>query len=1022
MKVLKFVKPKWPQLSIVFVVFMGFTQAVFSQSIITGNVSDDNGEPLPGASIIVKGSTVGSQTDFDGNYSIQTKSASDQLVFSYIGFVSTIITVDGKTKINVKLKGDSESLDEVVVVGYGSQKKSLLTGAVSSVSTEELTKSSVATLDNALQGKVSGVHVSTNSATPGGGVSVRIRGAGGINNSEPLYVVDGVPLAAQANENSSPLSFINPQDIASISVLKDAASAAMYGARAANGVVLITTKRGKGQGKGRVTFSSSYGVQSVAKTNKMMDGSTYANFINQANINAGAAAPFANPDSFGAGTNWIDAITRTAPMSENNISFSGGDENGNFFLSLGHFSQDGIVKGSSFERISIRANADRQVNSKLKVGSSISLSKTKQNAFGNARGRNGNPIFEASMYYPTIPVYDTDGNYAPTPASLFYKPKTNPLFLVEEPATPPAVSSVIANVFAEIKLTDKLKFKTSASYTYGNTVNEDIGRIYDLGTAISTEQSLLKLQSTRSTFLIENTLNYQYSDEKNILDVIVGQSAEQFKSESLRASGTYVEEGHRTINEFASELVLSNIIQEYSMNSYFGRVNYAYKGKYLITGNVRYDGSSRFGSNNRWGIFPAVSGAWNISKEDFFPTDAVVNNLKLRTGWGQTGSNEIGNYSTTAGVSNVYGYGFGDNGTLSIGSAPSSVANPDLKWETVTQFSLGVDADLFDNKLNLVAEYYNKEHTDMLISVPQSAVTGLSSNVAQGVITQNIADLSNSGFEISANYNSKIGEVTYAVGANLTTINNNVSNVGPKGFLDAFSYNRRFLTRTQQGRELGEFYGWVADGLFQNQTEVDNGATQTTGTAPGDIRYKDINEDGVINDDDKTFIGSPIPDFVYGFNVNLEYKNFDLSVQGSGVSGNEILNITKASLIDNSTSENKLNYTPWSSTNTSSVYPRAFNADPNDNIRPSSYFVEDGSFLRIKLIQLGYNFQPKILEKLKLSSLRLYSNVQNPFIITDYSGVDPEVGNAGGSNLSAGIDSFVYPISRTVSFGINASF
>ena len=985
-------------------------------------VSDENGEPLPGASIVIQGTIVGSETDFDGNYSIQTKSSSDQLVFSYMGFISTVITVGDKTVIDVILKADSESLDEVVVVGYGSQKKSLLTGAVSSVSTKELNKSSVATLDNALQGKVSGVHVSTNNATPGGGVSVRIRGAGGINNSEPLYVVDGVPLAAQQNENSSPLSFINPQDIASISILKDAASAAMYGARAANGVVLITTKRGKGQQKGSVSFSSSYGVQSIAKTNRMMDGSTYANFINQANINAGAAAPFANPNGFGAGTDWISAITRTAPITENNISFSGGGESGNFFLSLGHFSQDGIVKGSSFERISVRANADKQVNSFLKVGSSISLSRTKQNTLGMSRGRNGNPIFEATMFYPTIPVYDNNGDYSPTPTTLFYKPKVNPLYLVEEPSTPPGVSSVISNVFAEIKLAENVKFKTSASYSFGNTVNEDFGRIYDLGTAVSTEQSILKSQATRSTFLIENTLNYQYSNENNILDVIIGQSAEEFKSEVLRASGTYIEEGHKTINEFASELVLYNNIQEYSMNSYFGRVNYAYKGKYLLTGNIRYDGSSRFGSNNRWGIFPAISGAWNISNEDFFPADGVVNNLKLRTGWGQTGSNEIGNYSTSAGVSNIYGYGFGDNGTLSIGSSPSSVANPDLKWETVTQFSLGIDADLYDNKLNLVLEYYNKEHSDMLIQVPQSAVTGLSSNVSQGTIFQNIADLSNSGFELSANYNSKIGAVTYGVGANITTINNEVSNVGPKGFLDAFSYNRRFLTRTQEGRELGEFYGWLADGLFQSQAEVDSHATQTSGTAAGDIRYKDLNEDGVINDNDKTFIGSPIPDFVYGFNVNVEYKNFDVSVQGSGVSGNEILNITKSALIDNSTSENKLDYMPWSPTNNTSAFPRAFSSDPNDNIRPSSYFIEDGSYLRIKLIQLGYNFKPQTLEKLKLSSLRLYTNFQNPFIITNYSGVDPEVGNAGGSNLSAGIDNFVYPISKTVSFGINVSF
>ena len=1000
---------------------------IYSQGAIEGRITDEAGLPVSGANIYVKNSDLGSISDDEGYYKVTSIPTGEiVLIVDFIGYeraenITTIVSDETKN-LDISLTTIVLSGQEVVVVGYGSQRKSQLTGAVASISTEELTKGVAASLDYALQGKAAGVYVYSNSATPGGGVSVRIRGAGGINNSEPLYVIDGVPLTAGGSETNSPLSSINPQDIQSISILKDAASAGIYGARAANGVILITTKRGKGHERPTLSYSASYGSQSLSNTTEMMDAATYAEFINMANENAGLSTVFTNPASFGKGTDWMNVISRTAAVSNENISFSGGNESENFYLSLGRFKQDGVVIGSSFERISIRVNADKKISDQLIVGSSINLSRTKQDAFGASRETNNSPITHATLFYPTIPVYDSNGDYSPTPANGFYKPKANPLFVVEGLSTPPKVKGMRGNVFAEYKILPNLNFKTSGSYTYGNTVDENIGRIYDLGAAVSTEQSISKSHSTRSTWLIENTLNYKYISGIHNVNIIAGQSAEEFKGESLFASGEYDQQGHRVIEETAANLNLTNFIQEYTLASYFGRVNYGFKGKYLITANIRYDGSSKFGSNNRWGLFPAISAAWNISHEDFFPKEAFVNTLKLRMGWGQVGNDDIGNYSFSSNVVSNYGYGFGNTeGSRSTGSAVNSIPNPDVKWETVTQYSIGVDAELLDRKLSIVAEYYNKNHTDMLIGVPQSAVTGLSNGLDQGTIIQNIAELTNKGIEFSANYSGKIGKISYNVGTNVTTIDNKVIEVGPGGKILSFPFKNQFQTRTEEGRELGEFYGWVADGIFQSQSEVTSHAFQSSGTAAGDIRFKDLNGDNVIDESDKTFTGSPIPDFVYGFNLNLEYNNFDFSVQANGSQGNEILNLSTLDFIDNTRSENKMNFTPWSSSNTDSKWPRAHSQDPNFNTRPSSYFVEDGSYLRIKVIQLGYTFTSDMLG-LNMSGLRIYGSIQNPITITKYSGVDPEVGNADGNNLISGIDHFVYPISRTFSVGINYSF
>jgi len=1002
------------------VFLMSFTQVTFAQITISGKVTDESGELLPGASVIIKGTSVGTVTDFDGFYTLTTDDKEGVLVYSYIGYASYKEAINNRTTINVSLKPNTQSLDEVVIVGYGAEKKSQITGAVASISTESLAKNTAASLDNALQGKVAGVSVATNSATPGGGISVRIRGVGGVNGSEPLYVIDGMPISVSENESSSPLSSINPQDIKSMTILKDAASAAIYGARAANGVVLITTNRGRKNQKATVKISTKFGVQSMAEKNDMMDAETYANYINLINTNSGKPIVFNDPSSFGKGTDWVDAVTRVASVSDLQVSFSGGDETGNYFLSLGHYKQNGIVKSTSFERISVTINGDRNISDKFKIGSSISLTRSKQNAFNNARETNNSPFSLATTFYPTLPVYDENGNYAPTEGP--YKPVANPLFSLDTKLYPPIVSTLRANLFAEYKILPNLDFKTSGFYTFNNTVSENIGRVYDMGNAVSTEQAMSKSQATGSTSLIENTLMYRLNsiDNHNI-SVLLGQSAQSRKRETLRATGEYPTEGHYVIDSQANSLTVRNVINEESLLSFFGKVNYSFKDKYLMTAILRRDGSSKFGANERWGTFPSVSLGWNITEEDFMPKESKLNLLKFRTGWGQVGYDGIPNYSYAAVVSQNYNYPFGNQGGVrATGSAINGIPNPDVKWETVTQFSIGVDAEMFDERLSLVAEYYNKTQDDMLLPVSQSGVTGLSDGTNPGFIFLNTGKLVNDGFEFSANYGDKIGKLSFNVGANVTTLNNVVKSIPSP--IEAFKLKGGFLTRTVQGRSLGEFYGFVANGIFQSQAEVDAHATQNGNTAPGDIRFRDLNNDGIVDDSDKTFIGSPIPEFTYGFSVNLNYENFDFSLQGNGTSGNDIYNATKMELIDNTRSENKMNFTPWSSENSDSKYPRAFATDPNTNLRNSSYFVENGSFLRVKNIQLGYSIPSEILTKLKMSHVRFYTSVQNPFTITKYSGVDPEVGNAGGNNLSAGIDHIVYPLARVYSIGLNARF
>ncbi|QZE15231.1 SusC/RagA family TonB-linked outer membrane protein [Halosquirtibacter laminarini] len=589
----------------------------------------------------------------------------------------------------------------------------------------------------------------------------------------------------------------------------------------------------------------------------------------------------------------------------------------------------------------------------------------------------------------------------------------------------------MGNLFAEFKLVKDLTFKTSASYTYTGKFNKNNRDSFDLGAAVQDYQEVSRNFGYGSNILIENTLNYDLSIGKSTIKTTLGQSFQEYESDNLNVSSFYQDNGHYIVSAYGAELPqITNNVQDYAMSSYFGRLFFDWDQRFLVTANLRADGSSRFGENNRWGVFPSASAAWRVSQEEFFPQEGIISSLKLRGGWGQVGNNEIGNYPYSAAMISGSNYPFGDtSGAITIGVAAKSIPNADVKWETVTQYSFGFDAYLFDNKLSLVAEYFNKNHSDMLVPVQQSGVTGISSDYTPGEMIQNIAELSNSGIELSLNYSNNIGKWNYSIGGNITTFNNEVKNVGGKGYYETFPFFGSYIIRTQEGHELGEFYGYVNDGIFQVGEAEKYTSTAEDGTVnriqpnaeAGDLRFKDLNNDGKIDDQDRDFIGSPVPDFTYALNAEVSYGNLSLSLAFNGVYGVDIANLTKRTMIDPTSGGNKMNYTPWSTQNPTSQYFRAHPNDPNKNIRFSDYFVEDGSFLRCSLIQLGYEMPKSFTNALHLSRCRIYGSVKNPFVLTNYSGVDPEVGAGNGSNLESGIDRFLYPSSRTFTIGVNIS-
>jgi TonB-linked SusC/RagA family outer membrane protein len=1019
------------------------TDATASASImISGRVTDEKGVGMPGVNVLIKGTSTGTATDNNGEYRLNDVDENGTLLFSFIGYVTQEVPINNRTAINIVLASDLNALQEVVVVGYGTQEKKDVTGSVGTISGKEVASFPVASVDQALQGKLAGVFVTTNSGEPGGGVSIRVRGMGGFGASEPLYVIDGVIITYNdSNSSFNPLSTLNMADIESINVLKDASASAIYGARAGNGVVIITTKRGK-EGKSKLSFDTYVGFQQVARKLDMMNASEYASFSNDAYSAAGQPpfSRFANPESLGEGTNWQNSIFRTSPIQNYQFTLSGGNDKNQYLVSTGYLKQDGTIIGSVFDRYSLRLNLDNQITSRLKFGNSLNISRTYNLALPN-NDKFGGIVAQAIRRSPTLPIYDANGGWGgPDAQELPYLGQTaNPVRMALLNNNKTERIRALGNMYLELEVIRDLYLRTSLGIDYLLTNTDSFSPTWTEGVLASTIASESAAKSTLANIMSENTITYKKTFQANHhLEVLAGYTAQLSTFEVLAAGSknqltntvTTIDAGDPNPNRqaFGSK-------SQSSYLSVLGRINYAFQDKYLFTANIRRDGSSVFSSLHKYAVFPSFSAGWRVSQERFMAGIPLISDLKIRGSWGQVGiDGNLGNGTEYATIASGYLYNFGH--TVYPGMAANRVPNSSLKWETVTQSDVGIDLGLFDNRISLTADYFLKRYTNMITQRLIPVYAGIvNDGYYENTVSQpiNSATVLNKGFEFALNYRKSQGTFTYTLGANFTTFTNKVikldneivgGNTGntPQGN----------LTRTVQGGSVGQFYGWLTDGIFQNQNEVNqanalgdpNVPFQNGSTSPGDFRFRDLNGDGVINDKDRTYIGSPIPNFTYGFQANLGYKQFDLSLFFQGVQGSKIANVNRFITESSGGFENKSKdmLQRWTDTNPTNAYPRAIATDPNFNDRFSNRFVEDGSYLRLRNIQLGYKLPTPLLQKLSIHSLRVYVSAQNLITLTRYKGFNPDIGAQQQSNLNYGVDNSVYPQSITFLGGVNLEF
>lgn len=1001
---------------------------------ITGKVVSSEGQVLVGVSVIDISTQNGTTTDANGNYSILTTPLSDKLYFTYLGLNSQTRTISNQSVINVTLEGDTIKLDDVVVVGYGTQKKRDVTGSVASIKIEEINKIATTSFDQAIQGRMAGVFVSTNSGQPGASASIKIRGIGGTGNSEPLYVIDGVIISNNNSDGNNvngstqatnALASIAQNDIATIDILKDASATAIYGSRGANGVVIITTKRGKA-GKPVLNFDAYYGFQTVAKKLDLLNASEYAAFSNDARIASEAATyvGFANPASLGEGTDYQKAIFRDAAMTNYQLSISGGSDKGNYFVSGGYLSQDGIVINSNFNRYSLRVNTDNQIGERLKIGNSLTISRSLSNTVANDSQDQGT-ISMALRRSPSLPIYAANGIDYAGPGSL--NDETSYVGQIGNPVEQALINKyssermrTLGNVYAELKLVKGLSYRSNVGFDYINTMNHTFTPSYtdypvdplSLPVITNATRTAKEGKVTTQNVIWDNTLNYSNTfATKHKLDLLVGYSSQMQKTDVLSASSQgQIDNTFQTVAAGTTKITGNGYLNILTFASMLGRINYAYNERYLFTANIRRDGSSVFGDNNKYGVFPSFSVAWRVTEEEFMKKFTFINSLKLRGSYGKTGNTS--NLGSGVQYATLYGWDYVLNGTIANGKALNSIPNRDLKWEVATQTDLGVDFTILDSKLNITADYFIKEFTDLITPLSIVQLIGIMNNYPPNPITQtaNGATVTNSGIEFSADYRNNAGKLNYTAGFNITTFNNKVNE------LQGDILNTGTHTITRQGETLGAFYGYQTDGILQYTSPLQ------PNSSGGDIRFKDVSgpdgiPDGKIDEKDQTIIGSPIPKFVYGFNGTLSYGNFDFNLLLQGSYGNQILNLNRITLEGSNDGANKSTEVlgRWSINNPESTIPRAVAGDPNGNSRVSDRFVEDGSYLRVKTIQFGYRLQQQLVKKAGVSSLRLYLSAQNMFTLTKYKGYNPDVS-------ANGVDVSVYPPARTLMIGVNVGF
>jgi len=1009
--------------------------------VVQGTITDENNSPIPGANVLVKGTTKGTTTDADGKFSLSVPDENAVLIVTFIGYLTEEVPLGGRTTVDVRLTPDIQQLSEVVVVGYGTQKRSSVTGAVATVGSREVSALPVVSVESAIQGRVPGVQVTSN-GSPGTTPTVRIRGIGSITGaSQPLYVIDGFPAASNLNN-------IDTKDIESVEVLKDAAASAIYGSRAANGVIIITTKSGSRDSKVHVDIDTYYGVQKAWKQLDFLNTEEYLKYGTALLTNAGNALPprfsaMNDPIYPGAtqtyaqtNTDWQGAMFRTAPISQTQVALSIGSEKSKLYTSASKFNQEGIMRGTNFDRYSYRLNYDTKISNRFTFGENFNISYATTRNQAESGGRT---ILQHIIHsVPYIPIYD------PTLLGGFRAPSgndgsdpENPVRITTMDVNKDNVMNIIGSGFVEAKIFEGLKYKFTAGVNYAVRRHTENLPMYNDGFVSRNQHNLVDNRNTNFSPYLSNQLTFDRTFGSHAINVIAVAEKQNYVGSNLNASA---QQARNDIDQMlgSSNPTLSGDKAETTLLSYLARVNYEYKGKYLLSASIRRDGFSGFAPDHKWGNFPGVSVGWRMNEEEFMKSVPTISELKLRASYGSLGSiANLGAYDYQSFINTNASYDF--NNTAAAGAAYfDKIQNLNLTWEKTKMSNFGVDLGLFENRVTFTAEYFVRNVSDLLLDVIPANSLGYTA-----ATKQNVASMKNWGYEFVVGYANATGPLTFNVTANIGIIRNTVKQLNAPNAVLYSGKNDDFggfqITRTVAGSSIQEFYGYKTDGIFQSQAEIDaanaidgNPATKyQANAAPGDIRFKDINGDGVIDASDQVSLGSYLPKFNYGLNFTANYKNFDMSLFFQGVQGNKIYNGTKVlgqgMLRLFGAEKDVLN--AWTPDNTNTDIPRAVNGDPNQNSRTSDRFVESGSYLRLKNISIGYSLPSATIQDLTkntLKKLRIYVSSQNLFTITNYSGYDPEIGNryqnSTGNTLINGIDYGQFPSPRTVMAGIQVGF
>ncbi len=982
---------------------------------ITGQVKDaETSEPLPGANVYVKGTTRGTITDLDGNYRITIGPADQVLVFSYVGYVNREIEVGDQTIIDVNLEPQTVGLDEIVVIGYGTVKKSDLTGSVSSVKADDIIKITSVNPEQSLQGKVPGVQVTSTSGAPGASPAVRIRGVGTFNNSSPIFVVDGVIL-----DN---ISFLNTADISSMEVLKDASATAIYGSRGANGVIIITTKSGEiGQAKPTYNFSSEFGLQRINKKIDLLNGREFAIISNE--IKAGS---YNNVDAV-PNTDWQDLIFNVAPMQNHQFSITGASDQTTYYVGLGIFLQDGIIDKSNYRRFTLKLNNTYHLTDNIHLGNNLTIAPYKQ--------RNApNVTYAAYRAQPLLEPFYSDGSFA-----VVYN-VGNPLADLEYSNDYRKGIRGVGNIFGEVKILNSVTLKTSfgidGSYNKAEQFTPAF-TVYNPDGTATQQQNVLsdiyKGNSENLSWLWENTITFDQTFNKHGINVVAGYTMQNTTSEEIRLPGAniirntedfwYISPSY-ILDEASGVNTLQSIYngvdpnQYYSMISYLFRANYTYDGKYIVTATFRRDGSSKFSKENRYSNFPSFALGWNINREEFMENIAFISNMKLRGSWGKIGNEKISYFDRYARVQSDIIAVFGNPDAAIPAASYGKSGNPDLKWESTSQTDIGLEFGMLNNRLTGEFDFYNRVTDDILVelSTPGHIGNGLGQRVRY-----NAASVLNRGFEFLLNYRETRNDFSYNVGVLGSTVHNEVLEIGGTSGVDSvliggYLANGQPVTRSRVGLPIGAFYGYKTDGVFQDQSELD-AYPHDSQAGPGDLRFVDVNNDNTIDGQDRTFIGSPIPEFIFGFYFGLQYKSFDISADFQGQTGNKIFNGKEVVRPDPYNFEKHV-MDRWTGPGTSNTEPRP--SFGGYNYTPSDRFIQNGSFLRLRNLSLGYTIPASIISRIYMQDLRIYIKGTNLFTLTKFTGYSPEIGS--DNVLANGIDYGIYPLTAIYSLGINITF